>query len=191
MSLATCARPGCGKPIEARVTGRPGRYCSDACRAAARRASATEQVRAEHVPAAATETRQRASYRDFGDGDRCPQDSEHGHMYFTDPAKTKQWCPSSRHEGDPWYRRDGLTPLRTTGPEVSPRPSAPDPAGEAEALNLASPATHPDPDPRGGPGGPQLGADQVALDPAHPLAPHPSRRHRRSDGSGQQGLFGP
>ena len=50
------------------------------------------------------------SYRDAGDGDRCPQDREHGHMYFVDPAKTRQWCPSSRHQGNTFYRRDGQTP---------------------------------------------------------------------------------
>lgn len=54
------------------------------------------------------------------------------------------------------------------------------------ALVTPSRASAVDPTPRGGPGGPQVGADQVALDPAHPLAPNPAVASGGTTGPAQQ-----
>lgn len=44
-----------------------------------------------------------------GDGDRCPQDPEHGHMWVL--SSKNQFCPSSAHRGGFLYCYDGVTPL--------------------------------------------------------------------------------
>lgn len=162
--IATCARPGCGKPLEAKGTGRPGRFCSDACRNAARRAAAKERARDEHLPAPAPETRQRPSYgRDFGDGDRCPQDPGHGSMYFMKPTMATQWCPNSSHEGWPFYQRDGVTPAPRSGADRPEDTLAGNPGTRDQGLIGAS---------TGQPGAPSPAAASAA-GATQPTAPSP------------------
>jgi hypothetical protein len=43
MSDVVCGNPGCGRPVERQLTGRPAEYCGPTCRQAARR----KRVRAE------------------------------------------------------------------------------------------------------------------------------------------------
>ncbi len=40
----TCAAPGCDQPLARAVTGRPARFCSQACRARAHRASQRDKA---------------------------------------------------------------------------------------------------------------------------------------------------
>ncbi len=50
-----------------------------------------------------------------GDGDLCPQDPEHGRMWFV-RGREVQWCPNARHAGNSRYAFDGVTPApRQTG----------------------------------------------------------------------------
>lgn len=50
-----------------------------------------------------------AGFRQAGDGDRCPQDPEHGRMWFASDRQS-QWCPHSGHKGINRYAFDGVTP---------------------------------------------------------------------------------
>jgi hypothetical protein len=132
MKTISCAR--CGKEVDVPLTGRRPLYCSSACRVASlRKQRAVEATPAAQVPAPRNETLQRSSYgRGLGDGDDCPQDRGHGSMYFVDAAKSRQWCPSSRHQGNSFYARDGVTPaLPASAPDTDPRdqPSRPRPEG--------------------------------------------------------------
>lgn len=54
---------------------------------------------------------------DFGDGDLCPADPEHGHMIFTKDRRG-QYCPHQSHDrsGQPaHYEYDGKTPRSKRG----------------------------------------------------------------------------
>ena len=46
----------------------------------------------------------------LGDGDPCPQDPDHGRMYFIGSERKVQWCPNARHKGSARYQYDGKTP---------------------------------------------------------------------------------
>ena len=60
----------------------------------------------------------RGSRYDFGDGDRCPLDPEHGRMYvLTTGGKRTQWCASQTHDGAPKTAPGGgLAPARSFWP---------------------------------------------------------------------------
>jgi hypothetical protein len=52
---------------------------------------------------------------DFGDGDPCPVNPEHGHMIFSKDRKAGQYCPHQSHDRDrtpAFYEYDGKTPRR-------------------------------------------------------------------------------
>ncbi len=62
------------------------------------------------------------SRQEIGDGDRCPQDQNHGRMWCM--ASKRQWCPSSRHSGGQFYEYDGVTPVPAPKPGVEAAPPA-------------------------------------------------------------------
>jgi len=151
--MTTIACRQCGKAFEPPTRGPRPLYCSDRCRQSAHRGTAPGAARHADapMPTPVTSTPSRAIWRerDFGDGDPCPQDASHGHLYFMKPG-TRQWCPSSRHEGNPFYARDGLTPAPraasdfvppSTGGDVEQSPAlreAPD--SSSRGVSLPTPA---------------------------------------------------
>jgi hypothetical protein len=46
---------------------------------------------------------------ELGDGDVCPTNPRHGHMYFLTNSD-RQWCPHAEHEGRPKSHPDGFAP---------------------------------------------------------------------------------
>lgn len=52
-----------------------------------------------------------------GDGDPCPQDSDHGLMQ-TYPLTRRQYCPHVAHKGEPFYEWDGVTPIERKGADT-------------------------------------------------------------------------
>lgn len=157
MTNMTCRQ--CGKELAVSSRGPKPTYCGDACRKAASRGvpgrAAAEPAVVVSEPTDVRGLAHRRSERDFGDGDPCPEDASHGHLYFMKPG-TRQWCPHSAHQGNPFYAHDGVTPAPRaasdfvpplTGGDVERRPAlreAPDsiPAGASLQLGLAlAPAT--------------------------------------------------
>lgn len=129
MTASTCEH--CGTAIEQSGRGRPRRFCSEACQKSSERGAsprvpgraAAKPPRDDTLPGPVGKVGQRAFYRDLGDGDPCPQDAGHGRMFFM-PSKQRQWCPALRHEGNPFYAHDGLTPAPRSG-AVEPGSDAP------------------------------------------------------------------
>lgn len=123
MTALVCRQ--CGEGFEPVAKGPRPKFCSDRCRVAAHRGTpaqgAAKEVAAESLPAPVTS---KPSWRpDLGDGDRCPQDPGHGRMYFMKPSMQRQWCPSSGHQGDPFYQRDGVTPASRPPAQAEPAPN--------------------------------------------------------------------
>jgi hypothetical protein len=112
----TCAH--CGKPLAAKPTGRPGRYCSGACRAAASRDDAAKEARVEQVPATPYETPQRGSYR----GPLCPIDPRHGRLYDWPTDRWAFHCPHQEHDplGDRRATRAFFTTVEAERGSIAP-----------------------------------------------------------------------
>src|ERR1039457_6662946 len=88
-----CAAPQCSRPVEARATGRPGRYCSANCRQSAyrervRQADAERDRAAQLADAKADMARQWRPLEAAGFAD-LPEIAAAVVAYASDPADTR------------------------------------------------------------------------------------------------------
>jgi hypothetical protein len=123
---ATCARPGCGKPLASKATGRPARYCSAACRVASSEARRAEGPSDVTLAVGLTKPPQRPFYR----GLLCPVDPSHGRLIDWPTDRWAFYCPDQAHDG--WHDRPS-TPCFFTTAEAE-RGSLDDPMPKASAV---------------------------------------------------------
>lgn len=122
-AVLVCGRLGCKTELKVPARGPRPTYCSDACRKRAGRGAVEQGADVPEATPVRSFALRRSSAPGLGDGDWCPQDAEHGRMYFVDQAKTRQWCPHSAHRGDSIYQRDGVTPASRPADQADPAAS--------------------------------------------------------------------